>query len=132
MSVNREPCAAREIASESVENLELRIRSLIAGEKISTAREWAEAAVRLHPDRTELKLLRDALHPGRVTLRQLPDSSHRRNMAWLSRHHLEFRGKWVALLDGQLVAADADLQVVLAALPPLGSAGRPLIHHIRD
>lgn len=109
-----------------------RIRSLIADERISSAREWADVAVRQHPDCEELKLLREALYPGDVTRRQVPDSSHRSNMEWLSGHQEEHRGKWVALLGGRLVAVDTDLKVVMTTLSGLGSDRRPLIHHFRD
>jgi hypothetical protein len=106
---------------------------LIAEERISTAREWVDAAVRQHPDCEELKLLHMALHPpGDVTSHQLPDSSHRSDMEWLTRHQQENRGKWVALLDGQLVAAHTDLKALMAALSPARSGRRPLIHHNRD
>jgi hypothetical protein len=123
---------AQEAPSESVDALAARIRSLIAEERISSAREWADVALRQHPDSEELKLLGEALYPGGVTRLQLPHSSHRSNMEWLTRHQDEHRGMWVALLDGRLVAVDADLKVVMTALSPLGSDRKPLIHHIRD
>ena len=94
-----EPVAADTLAS--------RIRSLIAGDEISSARQLAEGAVRRYPDCEELKLLLESLYPGDVTRRTLADSSHRNNMEWLSEHQREHRGKWVALLDGQLVAASS-------------------------
>lgn len=123
---------AQEPPSESVETLALRIRSLIAEERISNARDWADVALRQHPDSEELKRLREALYPSGATRRQLPDSSHRSDMEWLSRHQEEHRGKWVALLDGRLVAGDADLKVLMAAISALGSDRRPLIHRIRS
>ena len=123
---------APEPPSESVDTLASRIRSLIAEERTSSARQLADVAVRQHPDCEELKLLQKALYPGDVTRRQLPDSSHRNNMEWLTQHQEQHRGKWVALLDGQLVAANTDLEALMAALSPNGSDRRPLIHHIRD
>lgn len=124
--------AAQEPPSDSVDSLASQIRSLIAAERISSARVLADGAVRRHPDSEELKLLREALYPGDVTRRQLPDSGHRSNMEWLTRHQDEHRGKWVALLDGQLVDAKADFEALMAALRPFGSDRRPLIHHIRE
>lgn len=118
--------------SESVDTLASRIRSLIAGDKISSARQLADVAVRGHPDCEELKLLLESLYPGDVTRRKLPDSSHRNNMEWLTQHQREHRGKWVALLDGRLVAVDANLENLRTALVANGSDRRPLIHHIRD
>ena len=115
-----------------MDTLASQIRSLIAEERISSARQLVDVAVRQHPDREELELLQKALYPGDVTRRQLPDSSHRNDMEWLTRHQEEHRGKWVALLDGQLVAANTDLEALMAALSPIGSVRRPLIHHIRE
>lgn len=123
---------AQEPPSDSVDSLASQIRSLIAEERISSARLLADGAVRRHPDSEELKKLQEVLYPGEVTRRHLPDSSHRSNMEWLTQHQDEHRGKWVALLDGQLIAANTDLGVLMAALRPLASDRRPLIHHIRD
>ena len=124
--------AARQESSESVDSLASRIRSLIAGDEISSARQLAEVAVRTHPDCEDLKLLLESLYPGDATRRTLADSSHRNNLEWLTEHQREYRGQWVALSDGRLVAADADLENLRAALAANGSDRRLLIHHTRD
>jgi hypothetical protein len=133
MSVkNKASGVANEPPAKPVATLVAQIRSLMAEERISSARELADTAFRLHPDRDELRLLREALYPGSVARRKLSDSSHRQNMEWLTLHQEEHRGKWVALLDGELVASDANLDVLMSAVSPLGSDRKPLVHHIRE
>ena len=132
MSGKRNMSGDVEEPSESVDSLASRIRSLITGNEVSSARQLAEVAVRRHPDCEDLKLLLESLYPGDVTRRTLADSSHRNNLEWLTEYQCEHRGKWVALLDGRLVAADADLENLRAALASNGSDRKPLIHHIRD
>lgn len=122
----------QEIASQSAETLVSRIRSLIGDDKIWSARELTKAALRQHPDSEELKALFAALNPGDAMRSHLQDSSHRANMEWLTQHQEEHRGEWVALVHGKLVAADARLEELMAALEDRGSHGRPLIHHIPE
>jgi Family of unknown function (DUF5678) len=40
--------------------------------------------------------------------RPVPD--HRRDWAWVNEHLDEYRGKWVLVFDGRLVAADPDIR----------------------
>ena len=124
------PDIVQDVSPESVEVITVRLRSLIADEKTSSARQLADASVRQHPHSEKLKAFREALYPGDATRTSLRDSSHRANMEWLTQHQEEHRGKWVALLDGKLVATDSDLGELMATLSPLGSDRRPLIHHV--
>lgn len=132
MNGKRQGPGVQEAPSESVHVFTSRIRSLIADERISSARHLADVAVQQHPDSAELEALLAALYPGDVTRAHLRDSSHRANMEWLTQHQEEHRGKWVALLQGKLVADEADLGELMAILSSLGSDPRPLIHHIPD
>lgn len=122
----------QEVPSQSADVLSSRIRSLIGDDRISSARDLAEAALRQHPDSEELRALLEALKPGNVTRTHLRDSSHRANMEWLTQHQEEHKGSWVALLNGKLVAANANLGELMTVLSNLGSEDRPLIHHIRN
>ena len=116
----------------SVDTAVARIRSLMAEERISAARELVNEAIQLHPTCDELRQLEQVLHPGAVSASQLSNSSQASNMQWLSRNQEEHRGKWVALLDGELVAAEAELAVLMLSLLNLTIDRRPLIHHISD
>ena len=125
------PAVAEPSSKDSEKAFVSRIRELISEEKFASARRLAETAVQQHPAGRELQLLQKALHPGRATGRRLSDSGHRENMAWLSRHQEDHAGEWVALVDGELVAAAAELTALLASLKRLSLGHRPLIHHIR-
>ena len=118
--------------SESVDTVLSELRSLISAGRISSARQLAKEAIRRRPQSEELRRFEKALYPGAVTPHKLPDSVHAGDMEWLARHQEEHRGEWVALLDGQLVAAGNDLSALLATLGQLSVHRRPLIHHIRD
>ncbi|HXV64218.1 MAG TPA: DUF5678 domain-containing protein [Vicinamibacteria bacterium] len=126
------PDVVQDVSSEAVDVLTVRLRSLIADGKTSSARQLADVAVRQHPDSEELKALQEALHPGDARRTNLRDSSHRTNMEWLAQHQEQHRGKWVALSGGELLAADADFGALMAALKPLKPDRRPLIHHVPD
>ena len=118
--------------SESLDTVLVELCSLISAGRISSARQLAKEAIRRRPQSEKLRRFEKALYPGAVTRHKLPDSVHSRDMEWLACHQEEHRGEWVALLDGQLVAAGKDLNVLLATLGQLSVHRRPLIHHIRD
>lgn len=69
------------------------------------ARNLAAEGARLYPDHSELQKMARILAPPRVVSTDAPPSpSLRANQDWLRAHVNEYRGQWVALLDGSLVA----------------------------
>ena len=70
------------------------------------ARNLAMANAPRFPDHPELQKMAYILAPPRVTVLDTPpDPSHKGNMAWLKNHWGDYRGKWVALRGGELLAA---------------------------
>jgi len=49
---------------------------------------------------------------------------------WIGDHAKDYRGQWVALDNGQLLAAAASLRELLDRVKPLRSEHRPLLHEI--
>jgi len=94
------------------------------------AREVAERGLALYPDHPELQRLHYALRPVEVRVRpDLKIDDPRPNYEWLEKHSDEYRGKWVGLDAGELVAATDTLDEVLKALE--GHSFRStLVHHI--
>jgi len=45
----------------------------------------------------------------------MPDHVHDR--AWIDEHAQEYRGKWVLVCGGQLIAADHDIRSIIARVP---------------
>ncbi len=69
------------------------------------ARNLAMANAPRFPDHPELQKMAHILAPPRVTVLDTPpDPSHKGNMTWLKNHWEAYRGKWVALRGGELLA----------------------------
>ena len=70
------------------------------------ARNLASRGARLHPDAPELQKMARVLAPPRVLKADLlPDPSAEANRAWLRAHAGQFKGQWVALRNGVLLAS---------------------------
>lgn len=70
------------------------------------ARKVAMRGAEHYPDHEELQKMARVLAPPRVVAADLPpDESMRKNHTWLREHADEYRGQWVALRDGDLLAA---------------------------
>ncbi|MFQ5595210.1 MAG: DUF5678 domain-containing protein [Anaerolineae bacterium] len=68
------------------------------------ARNLASRGANMYPDHQELQKMAVVLGPPRV-VREIPsDPSVRANQAWLRDHADEYRGQWVAIRDGELLA----------------------------
>lgn len=69
------------------------------------ARKLAERGHRAYPPHEELAKMAYILAPPRVVRANLPpDPSARANLEWMRAHAVEYRGQWVALKDGVLLA----------------------------
>ncbi len=72
------------------------------------ARHLAARGARQYPNHHELQNAARILAPPRVVRTGVPpDQSLEANQAWLHAHAREYRGQWVALHKGRLVAASA-------------------------
>lgn len=77
------------------------------------ARNLAAEGARLHPDYLELCKMANILAPPRIINADIPATpSVRANQAWLRHHADEFKGQWVALREGTLLAAGATAREV--------------------
>lgn len=78
------------------------------------ARNLAMANAPRFPKHPELQKMAYILAPPRVTVSDTPpDPSHKGNMTWLKNHWEAYRGKWVALRSGELLAAADSLSALL-------------------
>jgi hypothetical protein len=108
------------------------IRAIINSGTLRGAREVAERGLALYPDHPELKRLHHELRPFEV--RSRPDLvgfylDPRPNYEWLKKNADEYRGKWVGLDAGELVAAADTFDEVLEALRD-HSPRSTLVHHL--
>jgi len=81
------------------------VRLALAAGAHLLARNLAAQGARLYPDHPELQKMARILAPPRVLRTNLPpDLSARTNLEWMRAHATEYRGQWVALKNGVLLA----------------------------
>ena len=106
------------------------IRRIFNSGTLRGAREVAEQGLALFPDHPQLQHLHHWLRPPEVRVNpywKTPDP--RPNYEWLKKNAREYRGKWVGLDSGELVAAADTLDEVLQAFGDRDPRGT-LVHHI--
>lgn len=108
------------------------IRRIINSGTLRGAREVAERGLALFPDHAELKRLHHALRPfakARVAVGVPNSFDPTPNYDWLKKNWSQYRGKWVGLDMGELVAASEDFGEVHRALQSRDHRGT-LIHFL--
>jgi hypothetical protein len=106
------------------------IRRIIEAGTLKGTREIAARGLELYPDHPELQRLHHALRPFEV--RVVPGYNSfdpRPNYEWLKKNAVNYRGKWVGLDMGELVAATDTFEEVVQALRDRDPRGS-LIHLI--
>lgn len=108
-----------------------RIRELVEQERIGAARALVAEAAALGAREEGLEGWQKVLAPAKV-LRRLPadEPDRTEDIRWLDTHWQEYRGQWVALLGGELLAYAASLKDVLAKLGERSVGKRALLHRI--
>lgn len=75
-----------------------------------TARELSALGASLFPDNAELRKFAETLAPARIIARRAAQGQGiRANRDWLKEHSEAYRGKWIGLRDGTLVAVAESL-----------------------
>jgi hypothetical protein len=129
--------AARALVADSQdhptpEDFLAEIGAIINSGTLRGAREVAKRGLVLYPDHSELQRLHHALRPFEVRVSSEPNSfDPRASYDWLRKNSAQYRGKWVGLDMGELVAASDHLEDVIQALKGRDRRGT-LIHHILD
>jgi hypothetical protein len=93
------------------------------------AREVAEQGLALYPDHPELRQAHYALRPFEVRSNprfKIADPSA--SYDWIKNNSGKYRGQWVALSNGELVAAANSLDQILQAVRDR-DPGKLLLHH---
>jgi hypothetical protein len=94
------------------------IEKILSSGTLQGAREIAEQGLALFPNHAELKQAHHALRPYERA-RVVPGynvSDPRPSYEWLNKNGQKFRGKWVGLDNGELVAASESFDEVRQAL----------------
>jgi hypothetical protein len=85
-----------------------RIRALLTAGRLRTALKALEITAQTHPDSTILKRLRGLLKPARAYRVKREPIDQKAEREWLRMHAHEFRGQWIAIRNGVLLANGVD------------------------
>jgi hypothetical protein len=105
------------------------IRGLVQRDQISEARRLLEA-LPSELEQPAVRRLRRLLAPPKINASVAVDTDRRLEYEWLRLHGQEYRGQWVAVAGGQLIASARTLKELLQTLRPLNLASRPLVHRL--
>ncbi len=105
-------------------------RRLLANGRVLAARKLVDGVPSDHVAGDTLRRLRVVLSEP-VVRRTVPaQGKGSRNIEWLRRYAHRHSGKWVALVDGELVATDASLATLRRRLRQMAPKSKPLLHHL--
>lgn len=93
------------------------VRLALAAGAFSPARYISAEGHRLYPEDAELANMARILAPPKVLGTRPANPSAGRDLEWLRQHASEYRGQWLALKDGQFLAAASTARELQAALP---------------
>ncbi len=111
-------------------SIEAMARRLLAKGRVLAARKLVDGAPSDHVAGETLRRLRAVLAEP-VVRRTVPaQGKGARDIEWLRRQAYRHSGKWVALVDGELVADDASLAVLRRRLRQLAPRSKPLLHRL--
>ena len=110
--------------------IEAMLRQLLAGHRVLAARKLADAVpVDQALDESLRRLLIVLAAP--VVRRRLPARAKGfENIEWLRRNAGSHAGRWVALVDGELLAADESLAALRRKLTEIAPHANPFLHRL--
>jgi hypothetical protein len=110
--------------------LSAQISELIAANHVEEARVLLETAAAREPLGAELARWARALERPRPSSFPVTGPDRSPDYKWLRDHSHEYRGKWVAVLEGALLAQNDTLATLLPEVRRQGVEERVLIHKI--
>ena len=115
-------------AVDSARDYAARIRALIEGDCVVQARALVLEALEANPEDSELLALQKVLEPPRATPRQVTDADRTQEFGWIVANRDAYRGRWVAIQGGELVADAPSFTELRSRIENL--QGVPLVHRI--
>jgi len=93
-------------SARSAQDFNRAIQCALAAGAFVAARNLAADGATRYPADAELVKAAHILAPPKVTVvHRPPDTTWKANREWILAHRLEYRGQWVALRNGELIAA---------------------------
>jgi len=106
-----------------------RLLALLDRGEVEEARAWVKELERRWPDAERVRHFARVLAPTQVSVRRGERGrSLEREHAWLRAHARDYPGCWLAIFEDRLIAANPDLNAVLAATREIPGAERALLH----
>lgn len=100
------------------------VRLAISAEAPALARELSMIGSELYPHDAELKALsRITASPIVTTRREPPRSDIRADRDWVRTHRQDYRGQWVALRNGELLAAAETAEALIRRVGDVRNSG---------
>ena len=89
-----------------------------------TAQNLSFQAIGQYPDHEVVKKLAYLLAPSVVTVDRNPPSTDRQaNRNWIKQNRMQYRGRWIALKDGKLLADGKNIDEIAEQLGDLRNKG---------
>ena len=122
---------SRELGSRpNTDAIETMVRQLLARERVLAARRLVAAVPSDHSANEPLRRLRVVLAEPVVRRRLPARTMPSGDIDWLRENAAKYSGKWVALADGELLAADESLASLRRRLRKLSLKVRPFLHRL--
>jgi len=100
------------------------MRSHLQGGDFYAAQKLSFEAIEEYPDHEVVKKLAYLLAPSVVTVDRNPPSTDRQaNRDWIEVHRMQYRGRWIALKDGKLLADGKNIDEIGEQLGDLRNTG---------
>jgi hypothetical protein len=124
----KEPSPALGVAAKNMEITYRVALSLMESEQITLARKALAALPVGQLSDPMIMRLRNMLALPVTKTSEKRDVDRTLDYQWIRDHAKDYRGQWVALDNGELLAAAASLRELLDRVKPLRSEHRPLLH----
>ncbi len=132
-AIERSICAWAPMRDATAAEASMEVRRLLREGLHLQARDAALRAAQQFPDDDRIGRLAgifDSRNKARVNPDAPPQPDRSRDFAWLDNPPAWAHGQWVALVDGEVVAADESLREVDRALESIKPATPPLVHRV--
>ncbi len=106
------------------------VRFALANDQAGEARRAAARGAADFPSHPWLRKANRVLNPSRIVAKPATAPDRSREFAWLRKHSVEYRGRWVALHGAELLSSGARLEDVLSEVRSRNLDVKPLVHHI--
>jgi hypothetical protein len=108
-----------------------RIREHLEKDEVQAARRVVAEALQEGSTEPGLANWAEVLAPAKILGFSPADGYDlREDIRWFDEHGVDYRGQWVAVLRGKLVAHAETYDELLAKLNDMAPAGHPLVHFI--